>query len=143
MESQHNSLFDLHIDENAKQSLKGTAVTAGIAAILSLIVSIVGVIKFFVDKSRTGYENFGETGRVQSATNLFSVIISLVITILLFYFLNRFSTYTKNGINASNAQSLNEGLGGLANYFKTMGILLIIVIILAFLAILVIGLGSK
>lgn len=147
MENQNTdqSLFDLNFDENVKQNLKGVAVWAGMAAIVSLTGSILGFINYFVQKSRIEslyrqYEGFG-VRRTSSTSNLFSAVISLVIGIVLFSLLYKFSRSTKSGIDSSQQGLINEGLGSLASYFKVIGVLMIIAIaffVLAFLA----GLGG-
>lgn len=150
MENQENSsvsLFDLNLDENAKQSLKSVANTAAIAAILSLVGSILSVVVYFIEKSRAkpfnieGFEKFQSSS--DTSGNLSSVVIGFIIAVLLFYFLNRFASTTKSAINENDQQKLAVGLGSLASYFKTIGILLIIVISIVVIAFLAIGIGRS
>ncbi len=83
--------------------------------------------------------------RVQTnnSNNLVSVIITLLIAIFLFYFLNQFAKTTKAGIDGNNPQQISQGLGSLSSYFKIIGVLLIICIVIFGLVILVLGIGSK
>ena len=149
MENQdtNQSLFDLRFDENVKQNLRAAATWGGIAAVISIIGSALGLINYFVQagKPKTNrFEGFQEM-RVQTnnSNNIVSVIITLLIAIFLFYFLNQFAKTTKAGIDGNNPQQVSQGLGSLSSYFKIIGVLLIICIVIFGLAILVIGMGSK
>ncbi|HLG38296.1 MAG TPA: hypothetical protein VI461_01470 [Chitinophagaceae bacterium] len=126
----NQSLFNLRINENTKIQLRGAAVVAGISAILTLVSAILSITGSFIARNKTvyQYEGFGQT-RVETGSNILGSVIMLVINVLLFYFLNRFSTQTKQGLNASNSQLVNNGLGGLSAYFVTIGILLIIALL--------------
>ncbi|MBK8139799.1 MAG: hypothetical protein IPK57_01430 [Chitinophagaceae bacterium] len=140
------SLFDLSFDENVKQSLKGAATWGGIAAIVSLIGSVLGLVNYFVEKgkeSRYGGNSLEEM-QIQQAANtggLVSVVITLIIGIILFYFLNKFSRSAKAGVDTNDHYLINEGLGSLSTYFKFIGVLLIIILVLFALGILI-GIGQ-
>src|SRR5260221_6308597 len=149
MENQdtNQSLFDLRFDENVKQNLRTAATWGGIAAIISIIGSALGLINYFVQAGKPKsyrFEGFQEM-RVQTnnSNNLVSVIITLLIAIFLFYFLNQFAKTTKAGIDGNNPQQISQGLGSLSSYFKIIGVLLIICIVIFGLVILVLGIGSK
>ncbi len=136
----NQSLFSLRINENAKAQLKGAAVVAGVAAILSLTNSILSVVKAFMEKNKPAVEyqleGFPQASvSAQRTGNVAGAIISLIIAILLFYFLNRFSTQTKTGLNANNSELVSSGIGGLSAYFVTAGILIIIVLAFTILGI--------
>ncbi len=140
------SLFDLSFDENVKQSLKGAATWGGIAAIVSLIGSILGLVNYFVEKgkeSRYGGNSLEEMQLQQAANTggLVSVVITLLIGIILFYFLNKFSRSAKAGVDTNDHYLINEGLGSLSTYFKFIGVLLIIILVLFALGILI-GIGQ-
>ncbi|MDZ4810117.1 MAG: hypothetical protein SGI96_17915 [Bacteroidota bacterium] len=140
------SLFDISFDDNVKQNLKGAAIWGGIAAIVSLIGSIFGLINYFTQKGkissgRSGYEGM----RVQQAADVggfVSVAITLIIGIILFVFLYKFSQKSKSGINANDQYLINEGLGSLSTYFKFIGVLMIIIIVLFGLGVLI-GIGQS
>lgn len=78
---------------------------------------------------------------VEKSENMVSIVISLIVTFLLFYFLNRFSSQAKAGLNSNNQQLVNNGLGNLSSYFVTIGILVIICLAL-FLFVIVLRGGS-
>ena len=149
MENQNTnqSLFDLSINENTKTQLRGAAVWAGIAAILSLVSAIIGLARSIIERNNPAkeyrFEGFNNQATVstQSTGNVVSTVISLIITILLFYFLNRFSGQTKSGLISNNQELVNNGLGSLSSYFVTIGIILIIGLAFLVLA-LAIGLSA-
>ena len=148
MENIHTdkSLFDISFDENVKQGLKGAATWGGIAAFTSLLGSILGLINYFVEKGKVSrYSGAYEGIRTQQATEVggfISVAITLVIGIILFVFLNRFSRKARSGVDASDQFLINEGLGSLSTYFKFIGVLLIIMIVLVGLGVLI-GIGQN
>jgi hypothetical protein len=147
MENTNKSLFDISFDENVKQNLKGAATWAGIAAIVSIIGSGLGLVNYFMERgkiSKYGGDGY-DTMRVQQAADtggFVSVVITLIIGIILFVFLNKFSRKTKSGVDASDQYLINEGLGSLATYFRFIGVLLIIFIVFFGLALLAV-IGQK
>ena len=146
MENQvtNKSLFDLSFDENTKLQLKGAATWGGIAAIVAIIGAILSFIAYFIEKSSSKtyqFEGFPEMRSSQSSGNIVSSIITFGLSIILFYYLNKFSKSTKAGIDGSNQELISEGLGSLSTYFKIIGVLLIIAIVFICFALLI-GLGS-
>ena len=69
------------------------------------------------------------------------MVITLIIGIILFYFLNKFSRSAKAGVDTNDHYLINEGLGSLSTYFKFIGVLLIIILVLFALGILI-GIGQ-
>jgi hypothetical protein len=139
MDNQNQSLFSLRINENTKTHLRGAAVVAGVAAIFSLVSSILKLVTAFMNKGKTTTEfteGFGRSGiSTESGDGIGSAIFGLVISILLFYFLNRFSSQVKTGLNGNNQELVNSGLGGLSGYLITIGIIFIILLILVLIVI--------
>ena len=85
------SLFDISFDENVKQNLKGAATWAGIAAIVSLVQAILGLVNYFIQKGKLSRYSSGgyESLRVRQATEaggLVSAAIALIIISLDFMF---------------------------------------------------------
>lgn len=145
MDNQSN-LFALRINENTKTQLRGAAVVAGVAAIFSLVGTILNVVMSFMNKGKTvtRSEGFGESRMaVESGGNIISTIIGLGISILLFYFLNKFASQTKTGLNGNNPELVSSGLGGLSSYFITFGIIMILLLVLVLVLIAGLGAGSR
>ena len=111
--------------------LRGAAVVAGLAAMLSLVTSILKLVTAFMNKGKATSqfnEGFGQA-KVESGDNIASSIVGLIISILLFYFLNKFSSQVKTGLNGNNQELVNSGFGGLAGYLITWGIIVIILLV--------------
>ena len=142
----NQSLFNLRINDNLRTQLRGTAVVAGIAAILALTSATLRVVISFMNKDKSPlesrYENLDPTVRTvnSSGMNIVSAVITIGIALILFYFLNRFASKTKTGLNVNNGEIVNNGLGGLSGYFVTWGVILII--ILALFLLFVVALAS-
>ena len=126
------SIFDLHLNDNAKSQLRSAAIWAGITAVLWLISNILGFVNgILVHPTKTSYRYEGFTQeRVATSSqgfgSIFTAVISLAIGVTLFYFLNKFSRRVKTGLNGNNQETINEGLGSLSSYFITMGVLVIL-----------------
>ncbi|MBK6825969.1 MAG: hypothetical protein IPG86_03390 [Chitinophagaceae bacterium] len=139
---QESTLFELQYDEELKSSLQGAAKWAGMAALVSFISTIIGMVSFFIQRAKMQamYREYAEYGISQPAMNsgMISALISFVIGVLLFVFLMKFSRKTKSGLESNDGYLLNEGFSGLAVYFRIIGIVLIIAIIFILLALLAI-----
>jgi hypothetical protein len=149
MDTQHteSSLFEFSFDENVKQQLSASAKWGGIAAMVSIVGTVLGIVNYFIEKANPpkpiGFEGYSYTrSNAETSGQLVTVVISAIIGILLFYFLNKFSKSTKTGIDSNSQQHLSEGLGSLSTYFKFIGVILIICIVFFILAILA-GVGSR
>jgi NADH:ubiquinone oxidoreductase subunit 5 (subunit L)/multisubunit Na+/H+ antiporter MnhA subunit len=138
-----SSLFNLRFDENAKEGFRAAAIVAGIAAIVTLARAVISITAFFVERSRKSvveidegyYDQATEKSGSDSVLSLILAILVFLVTVGLFYFLYRFATKAKSGISNASLDDMNEGMGSLANYFKTIGILFIILLALVVLGI--------
>lgn len=139
--SGNNSLFDLSFDNNVKSNLRDLAVWAGLAAIVSLVNSILGLVNYFiqVNKINNMVGDMGSSSRMMAGGMVWP-LISLGIGIALFIFLNKFSRLSKSGVDTNDSYLINEGLGNLATYFKFVGILIIILLVI-FLLLFMFGLA--
>jgi divalent metal cation (Fe/Co/Zn/Cd) transporter len=134
----NHPLFTLRITENTRIQLRGAAIVAGISAILSLAGAVIGLINSFLERNRTTFEyrfeGFDTPATAAERTeSIGGAIVTFIISLLLFYFLNKFSRKTKLGLDTNDQQLVTSGLGALSSYFTTIGILLIIGIVLGLL----------
>lgn len=138
MEQQQSSLFsNLSFDGAAKQILKAVANTGFLWTLISMISSVLGFISYFVKKDEYEALRRYSTDSVSTGPNLFSLVISLGISILLFTYMNKFNSLTKSAIETNNQDQMNEGLRNLKNYFWVTGIILIIALVLITLGVLI------
>jgi len=120
MEDQNKieGLFNLNLDSESKSILKTTTVWAKIVAIIAFVEAGVSLVTSFI----------GTTGGMQIVAAIFTAMISVLITVLLNIFLYRFAQKTGDALASSNQQSFIEGINSLRNYFKILGIVIIIVL---------------
>ncbi|MCX8019302.1 MAG: DUF5362 family protein [Chitinophagaceae bacterium] len=121
-----NSLFNLSLDQQVKSKLQESARWGGIFAWLSLISITLGLLSgiFLLNKVE---------GSVRSV-NIITIIITFFIFVVLFYYLRKFSHHTSKGLSSNDIDRINVGLSGLSTYFKIIGILFILVLVLFFLS---------
>jgi magnesium-transporting ATPase (P-type) len=118
MEDQNKTeeLFSLSLDSEGRSLLKTTTVWAKIVAIVAFVEAGVSLVTSVIGKSNPA----GVAGAI------FASLIGVLISVLLNIFLYRFAQKTGEALNSSNQQSLIEGINSLRNYFKVLGILIII-----------------
>lgn len=132
-----SSLFDLKIEENCKEQLKGLTTWAKIVVITSVISLVIGLIGLLMPKKTVQYgDSVLETER---GTSIGGYIFTVIISLLLAYFLYQFSVFTRRGVDNLSQPDLNRGLNSLKSYFMTYGILIIIVMVVVFLMLLILG----
>jgi len=135
-----NSLFDLSIDETAKDHLRRISSWTMIIVITAVIGYVVAIIKALMPKTQgTQSEGFGIS--INTGQNLGSVILGILIGLLLNYFLYQFANLTKRGVNGMSQTDLNAGFYNLKIYFVIISVLVIIV--LAFVLLVLLAIGAK
>lgn len=117
------------------RNILSAAKIAGIAAIVSLGGSLAGIIATLarpLPAAPAAQEGFSKDDMQQlmQGSTYISAFISLVISVLAFYFLFRFSSLAKTGIAGNNPAKLTTGLQSLASYFKIWGIIMFLIIAL-------------
>lgn len=139
----------MHVDESAKQWLRTASVAGGIAALLLLLRAILGITSYFIQRVRAKavvmdeYEYQAEQPASNSSTfTIIMTVLVFAVTVFLFYLLNRFSAQVKAGVVNNDAGDINRGLNALSRYFKTMGIITIVLASLVIWAVLAYSIGS-
>jgi hypothetical protein len=131
------SIFDLNIDEEGKSHLATIAQWANINAIVGFISIGTTIISFAINISRYG------SGAV---SGILGSLITLAITLLLNITLFDAAKNIKKGVELTEQGQFTFGLTRLAGYFKIVGILTIIVLVIFFFALLFVilmGAGSS
>lgn len=143
MEDQNinKDVFNVQIDEQGRMSIKTMASWAMIIVITSLAGFVLSVISYTKNKQEAmdvyesmGNEGFGRIFKFASQGNITQLILSILIGLLLIYFLHQFASRAKKGVETLDPAELNSGLAGLKNYFMALGIISIIVIALILIA---------
>ncbi len=135
-----NSLFDVSIDETAKEHLRRICSWTMIIVITAVIGYAVAIIKALMPKTQViQSEGFGVS--VSAGQNLGSVIFGIIIGLLINYFLYQFANLTKKGVNGMSQTDLNAGFYNLKIYFVIISVLVIIA--LAFVLLLLVAVGAN
>jgi hypothetical protein len=116
----NQSTFDVSYDENVKQSIKSAAEAGKAAAVAALVSTALMVLTFLVTATRM----YGPI----PAVSILSVLIRVVVAGFLFYYLNKFATMARSGINGNDPATIGQGISGLGSYFKLAGTLLLIAV---------------
>src|ERR1043166_6955737 len=133
-----NSLFDLSIDETAKDHLRRICSWAMIIVITAVIGYVFALIRAFLPKTQVVQsEGFGVS--VSAGQGLGSVIFGIIIGLLVNYFLYQFASLTKKGVNGMSQTDINAGFYNLKIYFIVISVIVIIILAIALLAVLAIG----
>lgn len=139
---QENSLFDLSVDETAKSHLRSMA-TWGMVIVISAVIGYVLTILRAVQGKPPVAQSEGFGTAFTTGGNLGGTIFGIVIGLLVNYFLFQFANLTKRGVNGMSQSDLNAGFYNLKIYFVIIGVLLIIILVIAFLVVLVFSLGAR
>ena len=133
-----NSLFDLSIDETAKDHLRRICSWTLVIVITAVIGYVVAIIKAFMPKTQVVQsEGFG--GSLSTGQGIGSVIFGIIIGLLINYFLYQFANLTKKGVNGMSQTDLNAGFYNLKIYFVIISVLVIIVLAFVLLFLLTVG----
>jgi len=145
-QNQQDSIFVFSFDSASREYLKKITLWAKICALCAFAGYVIALVDaFFMKKTvTTSYIESGDglttTTKLSTGSTILGTIIVVIIGCVINYFLLRFSTMTRTGIDSMNQLPVNQGMGNLRNYFKTIGILLLIVLIimaLIFLAVII------
>jgi hypothetical protein len=135
--NQPEDFFSIAFDEATRVQIKQAAQWAKIIALCAFIgYGVVLIVAIFAPR---GYsiDNDAVLGSYVQTGNLVGVILSTALGTFINYFLYRFAAATVKGMDTMNPISTNEGFDSLRRYFKILGILIIIVLSIAVLAMLI------
>ncbi|HVM89932.1 MAG TPA: hypothetical protein VMT76_17220 [Puia sp.] len=140
MENQLDNIFSLSFDEDTRNQLQTITLWAKISAICAFVGYGIAIIVAFLDKTTsTSFSLNNEGAMVNSFARggmIAGALISAIIGTAINYFLYRFAVETKRGLSMVDPVKLNLGLASLKTYFKILGIILVICLILVALVIL-------
>lgn len=139
------NLNETGFEDEFRKQINAAAKTAGIAAAISLAASIVGAIAFMINPKlpAVAVEGFtNETAQLAKVSGIFSVLVSLAVSGLIFYFLYKFSSLALKAFRKNDQQLLTRSFINLASYFKIWGIIILLVLVFSFFSILAGGAGA-
>lgn len=140
METQNplDNIFNISFDDTGRQYLRTIILWARICAICAFVGYAVALLAAFIGKARVAdNEVSGISASFGRGSLIAGALVSAIIGFAINYFLYRFAISAKEGLDSENQIKLNEGLINLKTYFKILGILLLIVLIICVLALLI------
>jgi len=150
----NSSLFSLTIDPVTKTHLTETARWARFLAIFGMIMLALGLVVSLMGATiftrffgfPTGVED--ESNATMSAVRIGMVVGTLILSAVVFFpllFLLRFANGMRRAIAANDQPRLNEAFQNLKVYFRYLGILVIIFLVLygVIIALAVMGLAAN
>jgi hypothetical protein len=133
-----DNFFNLSFDAGSREQLKQTALWSKITSICGFISYFIALIVNIFGHNKTynldGTLNDASSFRVG---NFIGTLIVVVVGGILNYILYRFAVAVGQGVQSMDALKVNTGFNSLHQYFKMLGILLIIGLSLLLLIILV------
>ena len=145
--NQLENFFNISFDEAARAQIKQAAVWAKVVTLCAFIgYAVVLVVAIFGQSAYpSDYSSNGEIiGGYVRTGNMVGVVITIAFGVFINYFLYRFAVATAKGMDNMDSIKTNEGFNNLRRYFKICGILIIIGLCFAVLALfigIVVGLG--
>ncbi len=143
-QEENPSIFDdneLQVQE--RSSILKLASYTRIFSFLTLTSGIIGILSYFRELRRPDpviVEGFA-ANILTGQGGLVSSIISLLFSVVNFYFLYKFSQISKSAVEKLNQEELNISFNFLATYFKITGAIIMLVMVAFVLIILFFVLG--
>jgi hypothetical protein len=130
---------DLHVDTESKSILQTTTKWAKIAAVIGLISATLTLITTVTGIAKAGANPL--LGMFASAS-LFFIIPIVIVLVIINIFLLRFSTSTAASLENTDQNAFNQGISFLKLYFKTVGIVIIVLIGFVLIVLIAAALGT-
>ena len=130
MEQQNSDLFsdEIKIDETGKNHILGLASWAMLIVIVSVLGYVLDLLDAFTGRNEAAVQSEGFGVYFKTGGNsIGGAILSLLIGLLINFFLFRFAKQSRSGITALNQDELNRSFRNLKIYFIIGSILMIIV----------------
>lgn len=129
-ENQTHLFNEITFDQTAKQHLRSITSWSMVIVTVSVIGYIVSIIQvFFTSKPALPKdEGFGDYVSLSSSDTA-SAIISIALGLTINFFLFRFATQAKAGMDGLDQNRLSKSFGSLKSYFIIMAVLFIIIFV--------------
>ena len=142
-ENESRLFNNLEFDPAARNHIRSMASWAMIIVAASVIGYVISLIQAFRMSGQTVARSEGfDFPMKMGSSAIGSAIISVAIGLLINYFLYRFASQARSGIEGLNQQQLSRSFGNLKTYFMATSIIIIIVFIVAILGVMVLGVSE-
>jgi uncharacterized membrane protein len=142
-EKQSSDLFsEMTLDPMTRQYIRSMASWAMVIVVVSVTGYVVSIIDLFRSKPITSTRSEGfDMGIAErmGGSDIFASLFSIAIGLLINFFLFRFATQARAGVDHSDQVQLNKSFSNLKAYFMACSIILIIVFVLVVLFAVVFG----
>jgi hypothetical protein len=137
-DNQTHLFTELGFDHTARQHILSIASWAMVVVVVAVIGYVLSILQLFIgnEEAIPRTEGFGMVDTL-AGNSTASSIIGVVIGLLINFFLYRFASMARDGINGLNQEQLNNSFNNLKLYFVIMSVILIVV----FVGILFIAIG--
>ncbi|MBS1948574.1 MAG: hypothetical protein JST47_12485 [Bacteroidetes bacterium] len=138
-QNQLDNIFKISFDDNAREQLRSISLWAKISAICAFIGYGIALIVAFLGKTKAGFVTGNDAdvvGSMARGSIVASALVTAIIGTAINYFLYKFAVDAKQGLSGIDQVKLNTGLSSLKTYFKILGIILLICLIIVALVIL-------
>jgi hypothetical protein len=115
---------DLHVDSESKSLLQTTTKWAKITAIIGLISAALTLVTTLTGIAKAENQLVG----MMMSGSMFFIIPVVIVMIILNIFLLRFAASTAGSLDNMDQGTFNQGINFLKMYFKTLGIIIIVII---------------
>jgi|SRR6218665_347025 len=132
---------EMSIDAMGKQYIRSLASWAMVTVVVAVIGYVLNILELFKEKpvAYNSAEGFGRLPAAFGQSSLFSVFFGIAIGILVNFFLFRFATLAKAGVDGHDQQKLTSSFTNLKAYFMACSIILIIIFVFFLLIFSVLG----
>lgn len=137
-DNQTHLFSELGFDHTAKQHILSIASWAMVIVVVAVIGYILNIVQLLSGNEQAvpRSEGFGMADTL-AGNNTMSSVIGIMVGLLINFFLYRFASMARNGVNGLNQDQLNKSFNNLKLYFVTMSVILIIV----FVGVLLVAIG--
>lgn len=141
-ENQVHLFNDLEFDTNAKQHINSIASWAMVIVVTAVISYLINILQLFSKPEAVVRSEGFEFSAGISGTNTFSSVIGIIIGLLINYFLYRFASLARVGVNSLDQGSLSKSFSSLKSYFVITTVILIIVFVIILLSVIVVSMSA-
>lgn len=141
-QNQNNLFPELGFDLTARQHLRSLASWSMIIVVVALIGYVISIISLYTQPEQVSTMSEGFDVRTYvKANSTSSVVLQIVIGLLVNYFLFRFASQVRTGIDGLNQANMASSFKNLKSFFMAMSILLIIglALLMLFVAIIIVS----
>jgi len=134
-ENQPNLFNDLSFDHTAKMHIRSIASWAMTVVVVAVIGYVISVFNTFAETSLSSSDSLYNQIMYSEDTAKIMSLVFVAIGLITNFFLYRFASQARSGLDSLNQQQLSKSFGNLRTYFMILSIILVIVFVVVVLGI--------